>query len=79
MFRATFPTISLISPSLPRTKAVVLEQALPRSQARHHEGRALLKVNVARPRREVACLDGYILRQRAVASPIREAEHPLSH
>src|SRR3954470_16180641 len=65
--------------ALPRVKAAVLEQPLPRSQARHHEGRALLKVNVARQRREVACLDGYILRQRAVANPVREAEHPLSH
>src|SRR5215469_11996256 len=65
--------------TLPRTKAAVLEQSLPRGQARHREGRALGKVNVARQRREVACLDGYILRQRAVANPIREAEHPLSH
>ncbi|HEX4184219.1 MAG TPA: hypothetical protein VHY78_00010, partial [Stellaceae bacterium] len=30
-------------------------------------------------RREVACLDGYILRQGAVAMPVGEAEHPLSH
>src|SRR5213079_3697218 len=64
--------------ALPRPKAAVLEQALPRGEARHHEGRALRKVNVARQRREVACLDGYILRQRAVANPVREAEHPLS-
>ena len=41
------------------------------------EGRAHREVNVSRQRREVACLDGYILRQRAVASPVREAEHPL--
>src|SRR6516165_8646630 len=65
--------------TLPRTKAAVLEQPLPRGQARHHEGRALRKINVARQRREVACLDGYILRQRAIASPVCEAEHPLSH
>src|SRR5947208_10593688 len=65
--------------ALPRLKAAVLEQPLPRGQARHREGRALRKVNVARQRREVACLNGYIIRQRAVASPIREAEHPLSH
>src|SRR5215471_6508211 len=65
--------------ALPRTKAAMLEQPLPRGQARHHEGRALRKVNVARQRREVACLNGYILRQRAVASPVCEAEHPLSH
>src|SRR2546427_9414217 len=65
--------------ALPRTKAAVLEQPLPRGQARHHEGRTHGEVNVARQRCEVACLDGYILRQRAVASPVREAEHPLSH
>src|SRR5262249_17564621 len=65
--------------ALPRTKAAVLEQPLPRGQARHHEGRTHGEVNVARKRCEVACLDGYILRQRAVASPVREAEHPLSH
>src|SRR5215510_8290015 len=65
--------------ALPRTKAAVLEQPLPRGQARHHEGRAHREINVARQRREVACLDGYILRQRAVASPVREAEHALSH
>src|SRR5262249_26431746 len=65
--------------ALPRTNAAVLEQALPRGQARHHEGRAHRKVNVARERCEVACLDGYILRQRAVAIPVREAEHPLSN
>src|SRR5215469_1450155 len=65
--------------ALPRTKAAVLEQPLPRGQARHHEGRALRKVNVARQGREVARLDGDILRQRAVTNPVREAEHPLSH
>src|SRR5437016_9475685 len=65
--------------ALPRTKAAVLEQPLPRGQARHHEGRAHREVNIARQRCEVACLDGYILRQRAIASPVREAEHPLPH
>src|SRR5215472_320459 len=65
--------------SLPRVKAAVLEQPLPRGQARHHEGRAHREINVARQRREVACLDGYILRQGAVASPVREAEQPLAH
>src|SRR5215813_1651575 len=65
--------------ALPRLKAAVLEQPLPRGQPRHHEGRAHREVNVARQRREVACLDGHILRQRAVASPVRQAEHPLSH
>src|SRR6516165_2975586 len=54
--------------ALPRTKAAVLEQPLPRGQARHHEGRTHGEVNVARQRCEVACLDGYILRQRAVPS-----------
>src|SRR4029077_2162599 len=32
---------------LPHTKATVLEQPLPRGQARHHEGRAHREVNVA--------------------------------
>src|SRR5258708_21190649 len=59
--------------ALPRTKAAVLEQPLPRGQARHHEGRAHCEVNVARQRREVACLDAYILRQRAGATPVRES------
>src|SRR6185312_4027762 len=44
--------------ALPRTKAAVLEQPLPRGQARHHEGRTHGEVNVARQRCEVACLDG---------------------
>src|SRR5205085_2700464 len=65
--------------ALPRKKAAMLEQALPRGQARHHEGRTNGEVNVARQRCEVACLDGYILRQRAVAIPVREAEYPLSN
>src|SRR3989441_6379337 len=65
--------------ALPRVKAAVFEQPLPRGQARHHEGRTHGEVNVARQRCEVACLDGYILRERAVACPVREAEHPLSH
>src|SRR5438270_3678366 len=51
--------------ALPRTKAAVLEQPLPRGQARHHEGRTHGEVKVARQRCQVACLDGYILRQRA--------------
>src|SRR5262249_44178128 len=65
--------------ALPRTKAAVLEQPLPPGQARHHNGRAHREVNVARQRREVECFDGYMLRQRAVASPVRKAEPPLSH
>src|SRR5256712_5223786 len=65
--------------ALPRVKAAVLEQPLPRGQARHHDGRAHGEVDVARQRCEVACLDGHILRQRAVAIPVREAEHPLSN
>jgi Pyruvate/2-oxoacid:ferredoxin oxidoreductase delta subunit len=32
-----------------------------------HKGRAHREVNIARQQCEVACLDGYILRQRAVA------------
>jgi hypothetical protein len=65
--------------ALPGLEAAVLEQALPRGQARHHEGCADREVNVPRQRREIARLDGHIFRQRAVASPVREAEHTLSH
>src|SRR5215469_11353055 len=65
--------------ALTRVKAAVLEQSLPRGQAWHHEGCAHREVNVAWQRYEVACFDGHILRQRAVAIPVREAEHPLSN
>src|SRR5947199_62402 len=34
--------------ALPHVKAAVLEQPLPRGQARHHEGRAHREINVAR-------------------------------
>src|SRR5258705_7444293 len=65
--------------ALPRLKAAVLEQSLPRGEARDWQARAHREVDVARQWREVACLHGYILRQGAVAIPVREAEHPLSH
>ena len=65
--------------ALPRLKAAVLEQSLPRGQARHRYARAHREVDVARQRREVACLDGHILRQGAAAIQVREAEHPLSY
>src|SRR5215469_5223323 len=65
--------------ALPRSKAAVLEQPLPRGQVVHQEGGAHREINVARQRCEAACLDGHILRQRAVAIPVREAEHPLSN
>src|SRR5437773_11599899 len=77
--RADYAGRAVYEDALPRTKAAVLEQSLPRGQARHRKGRARRKVNVARQRREITCLDGYILGQRAVAIPVREAEHPLSH
>src|SRR6266550_9385646 len=44
--------------ALPRLKAAMLEQPLPRGQAWHHEGRTHGEVNVARQRCEVACFDG---------------------
>src|SRR6186713_1252754 len=56
--------------ALPWLKAAVLEQSLPRSQARDRQARAHREVDVARQRREVPCLDGYILRQGAVAIPV---------
>src|SRR5256712_10025883 len=77
--RTDYAGRTMYKDGLTRTKAAVLEQPLPRGQARHHKGRAHREVNIARQRCEVACLDGYILCQRAVASPVREAEHPLPH
>src|SRR6516164_6730358 len=65
--------------ALPRLKAAVLEHSLPRGEAGDWQARAHREVDVARQRREVACLDGYILRQGAVAMPVGEAEHPLSY
>ena len=64
--------------ALPRLKAAVLEQSLPRGEARDWQARAHREIDVARERREVARLDGYILRQGAVAMPVGEAEHALS-
>src|SRR5262252_2405883 len=65
--------------ALPRLKAAVLEQSLPRGEAGDWQARAHREVDVARQRREVACLDGYILRQGAAAIRVREAEHSLSY
>src|SRR6185437_10048783 len=65
--------------ALPRFKAAVLEQSLPRGEARDWQARAHREINVARGRREVACLYGYILRQGTVAMPVGEAEHSLSY
>src|SRR4051812_48967401 len=59
-------------------KAAVLEQSLPCGQARDWQAGAHREVDVARQWRKVARLNGYILRQGAVAVPVREAEHPLS-
>jgi hypothetical protein len=65
--------------ALPRLKAAVHEQSLPRGQARDRQARSHREVDVARQRREVAGLNGRVLGQGAVAIPVREAEHPLSH
>ena len=64
--------------TLPRLKATMYQQSLPRSEARHRRAGAYREVDVARQRREVACLDSHVLRQGAVAIPVREAKHPLS-
>src|SRR6516164_725914 len=63
--------------ALPRLKTAMLEQSLPRGETRDWQARAHREVDVARERREVACLDGYILRQGAVAMPVGEADHSL--
>src|SRR5262249_56651369 len=60
-------------------KVAVLEQSLPRGEARDRQARAHREVDVARERRKVACLDGYILRQGAVTVPVGEADHSLSY
>ena len=65
--------------ALPRLKVAVLEQSLPRGEARDWQARAHREVDVARERREVACLDGHILRQGAVAMPVGEADYSLSY
>src|SRR5205085_10891842 len=57
--RADYAGRAVYEDALPCTKAAVLEQSLPRGQARHREGSARRKVNIARQRREIACLDGY--------------------
>src|SRR5262249_54849580 len=73
------PGAAVREDALPRLKVAVLEQSLPRGEARDWQARAHREVDVARERREVACLDGYILRQGAVAMPVGEAEHSLSY
>ena len=65
--------------ALPRLKAAVLEQSLPRGQARDRQARADREVDVAGQRREVACLDGHILRQGAVAIPRSPVQLPLKY
>ena len=65
--------------ALPRLKATVLKQSLPRGQARDRQARTHGEVDVARQWREVTGLHGDVLRERAVAMPVREAEHPLPH
>src|SRR6185437_5638483 len=71
--RTDYASRTVHEDALPRLKAAVLENPLPCGQARHYKGRAHREINVGRQRREVACLDGHILRQRAVAIPVREA------
>src|SRR5438445_4622489 len=46
--------------ALPRLKPAVLEESLPRSQARDRQARPHREVDVARQGREVACLDGRV-------------------
>src|SRR6188474_2768865 len=55
--------------ALPRPKAAVHDQPLPRGQTRDREARTHCEVDVAREWREIARLDGSVLRQGAVARP----------
>jgi hypothetical protein len=50
---------------------------MPCGQARHRDAGTHHEVNVAGQRRKVARLDDDVVLKRAVASPAREAEHPL--
>src|SRR5215472_10626158 len=84
--RASWVAIEPTTPAAPCTRTLCPARRRPCSNSPCHavrpditRGRTHGEVNVARQRCEVACLDGYIFRQRAVASPVREAEHPLSH
>src|SRR3954469_6095435 len=59
--------------ALPRPDLAVDEQSLPRGQPRDRQGGADREVDVVRQGREVACLDRDVLREGAVAMPVREA------
>src|SRR5256714_6305445 len=65
--------------ALPSPKAAVLEQSLPRGEARDWQARAHCEENVPRHRREVTGLARHKPGQRAVAMAVREAEHALSY
>jgi hypothetical protein len=65
--------------ALARPKTPVLKQPLPCSEPWHHEGRTYCEVNIARQWRKIACVNCHILRQGAVAIPVRKAEHALSY
>ena len=75
----TAPAAPCTRHTLPRLNAAVYEQPLPCRQSRDWQARAHGELDVAWQRREVACLDRYVFRQGAVAMPVGEAEHPLSH
>src|SRR5205823_6470260 len=64
--------------ALSRLQSAVVEQPLPCGEPRDRQACRRPEVDVARQRREVACFDGDVLRERAVAVPVREAEHSLS-
>ena len=65
-------TVAALNPTERVSRAPATRGQTPDWQARAHR-----EVDVARQRREVACLDGYILHQGAVAMPVGEAEHSL--
>src|SRR3546814_12653930 len=64
--------------ALPRLKAAVLEQSLPRGLGRAWQARAHREVAVARQPPHVGRLDPYILLQRPAPSPDCDAVIPLS-
>ena len=65
--------------ALPRLETAVLEQPPATRSGPTSRRSRRREVDTARQRREIARLDDHILRQRAVANPVREAEQSLSH
>jgi hypothetical protein len=64
---------------LPGPQAGMVEQRLPGRQPGHRQRGTIGVVDGGGQRCQVACLDCHVLGQGAVAGPVGEAEHPLTH